>query len=235
MAVACADAAAPPQVVVFIGPSLPRADARRLLRVDAELRPPVRRGDFDRLGPHVAVACILDGVFFTEHAVSAREILQALRRGVRVIGASSMGALRAAELVPFGMEGIGQVFAMYATGEIDSDAEVALTFDPETQRATSEPLVNMRVLLRHAQAEGVLDADAAHAVLDVARRIHFFDLSYPTLLARLDAVLPADALARLAAFVRDRARALDVKRADARAALEHLNRAVGAASAGAKR
>ena len=43
---------------------------------------------------------IIDGVFQSEPAVRHKEILWALSLGVPVVGAASMGALRAAELFP---------------------------------------------------------------------------------------------------------------------------------------
>src|SRR5262245_11206395 len=67
--------------VVFLGPTLSHADAARVL--DADLRPPVRKGDVYRcLESGVATIAIIDGVFHTEPSVWHREILLALDRGV---------------------------------------------------------------------------------------------------------------------------------------------------------
>ena len=76
---------------------------------------PARQGDIWRaVRAHRPVAIgLIDGVFFHEPAVWHREILWALAEGVHVFGAASMGALRAAELEPFGMRGVGRVFAAY--------------------------------------------------------------------------------------------------------------------------
>src|SRR5262245_35548505 len=93
--------------VVFLGPSMPLADARRIL--DADYRPPVRRGDLEAL-PGGTLVGIVDGVFDQSLAVSPREIRDALERGVRILGSSSMGAMRAVELGAFGMIGVGRVF-----------------------------------------------------------------------------------------------------------------------------
>ena len=99
--------------VVFLGPTLPHAAAADLLT--ATYLPPARQGDIYRavraLRP-VAVG-LVDGRFLDTGTVWHREILWALSEGVHVFGAASMGALRAAELAPFGMRGIGQVFAAY--------------------------------------------------------------------------------------------------------------------------
>lgn len=81
---------------------------------------------------------IIDGVFFEDAAVGHREVLEVMKHGITVVGASSMGALRAAELEPFGMIGIGEIFRMYRDGIIESDDEVALMCDPTTNMAFSE-------------------------------------------------------------------------------------------------
>src|SRR5688572_32760283 len=61
------------------------------------------------------------------------------RSGVRVFGAASMGALRAAELQPFGMIGVGQVFQAYRRGHLTDDDEVAVAHGPaRSEEHTSE-------------------------------------------------------------------------------------------------
>src|SRR5690606_30683776 len=110
----------PKKVVVFIGPSLSLAEAREIL--DADYRHPIARGDIESLlndPPHIIG--IIDGVFHQQPAVSHKEIIQALKAGIMIVGASSMGALRAAELDSMGMVGIGTVYQYYRDGTIESD------------------------------------------------------------------------------------------------------------------
>jgi hypothetical protein len=133
--------------VVFLGPSLPWEEAKVILPM-ADYRPPAGRGDiaavvgmgFDAIG-------LIDGVFYQRPAVAPREILLALDQGMKVLGGSSMGALRAAELDAYGMLGVGKIYSWYKEGKINSDDEVALVFHPETFEALSEPLVNIRATL----------------------------------------------------------------------------------------
>ncbi|WP_197093370.1 TfuA-like protein [Nonomuraea sp. SBT364] len=66
-----------------------------------------------------------------------KEILHLPANGVTVIGCSSLGALRAAELHPQGMTGSGQVFAMYRDGVADGDDEVAVAHDEAPRHHTS--------------------------------------------------------------------------------------------------
>ena len=79
-------------------------------------------------------------------AVWHKEILLALERGIEVWGAASMGALRAAELAPFGMRGVGAIYRAFARGALVADDEVAVAHLPAAQgyRAVSDALVNLR-------------------------------------------------------------------------------------------
>lgn len=160
------------RIIVFLGPSLDHCSAEKIL--SAEYRPPAKRGDLLRAAEDgAAIIGLIDGVFHQESAVAHREILTAMKKGARVIGASSMGALRAAEMDTLGMTGIGEVYRMYKSGELESDDEVALVFDPESGYSLSEPLVNIRFTLRKAQDEGILDAPAHDALLSTARSVFY--------------------------------------------------------------
>jgi TfuA protein len=156
--------------IVYLGPSLPRAQAMQLL--DADFRPPVRRGDLMEC-PNDRVVVIIDGEFGQSLSVSPKEILQLLDRGTRVIGASSMGALRAAELESCGMVGCGWVFESYRSGRIVRDDEVALTFSPFDLRPLTVPLVNVRCWLERLQQMGLVDALTARRMLRGVERIFF--------------------------------------------------------------
>src|SRR5262249_41220362 len=140
-----------PRVCLFTGPSLPAADMEAEFRhVDADVvvRPPIEQGDVLRLAHRLPdVIGIVDGQFFHAPAVLHREILFALERGVRILGAASIGALRAAELDSFGMEGIGEIYRRYRTGIIDSDDEVAVLHGPAADEF--RPLTEALVTIRH--------------------------------------------------------------------------------------
>src|SRR5262245_22379019 len=107
--------------IVFLGPSLPRQAAAKILQAD--FRPPIRRGDLADVGDGQVVG-IIDGQFDQSLSVSPREVLLAVKRGVLLFGSSSMGALRAAE-VP-GMAGIGHIYQLFRDERIVDDDEVAL-------------------------------------------------------------------------------------------------------------
>jgi len=115
---------------LFVGPSLP--DAADLLAGDEiTVLPPVSAGDLLRLGARPGdVVGIIDGYFHQTRAVRHKEILALLDAGVTVLGAASMGALRAAELDTFGMGGVGRIFRGYRQARLTADDEVALLRGP---------------------------------------------------------------------------------------------------------
>lgn len=212
--------------VLFIGPSGSGLTLDR--HFSGVIRPPIRRGDLDQLreseDPPEAVG-IVDGAFQQSLAVTPKEVLRALDAGVRLYGASSMGALRAVECAPYGMVGVGRIFRMYATGEVDADDEVAITFDPETGVAMSEPMVNIRVVVEAATAVGSLDVTDADLVLREAKGLYFPDRSYPRILAGLRDRMAPESLHRFTTFVHSVERP-DQKRADALELISIMNAAV---------
>lgn len=212
-----------PEVVVFLGISCDHATARKIL--DAEYRPPAKRGDITRAAEDGArIIGLIDGVFFQDCAVAHREVLAALRAGVRVVGASSMGALRAAELDSLGMEGVGEIYRAYREGRLVADDEVALLFDPETFVPLSEPLVNIRATLQEALASGVIGAGAARALFDAARNLYFPDRTYDAIVEAAEGKADPEDLARFAEFAGEHA--VDRKREDALLALRYIKEIV---------
>lgn len=157
-------------MIVFAGPTLygvDDLDARLAAIAEGagapgarfELRPPAGRGDL--LAAVAGAPCaivLLDGVYFTVPAVTHKEILYAMEAGVPVIGAASLGALRAAELERFGMEGIGWVFARFREGALTGDDEVAVLHAAAEQgyRSLTVALVEVRHALAALVAEGEL-------------------------------------------------------------------------------
>ncbi|GAA4605237.1 hypothetical protein GCM10023195_18130 [Actinoallomurus liliacearum] len=202
--------------VVFVGPSLPRAEVAALLP-DAEIRPPVRHGDLLRLdvGAEDAVL-IIDGLFLQTASVRHREIMYLLQRGVTVAGSSSMGALRAAELWPYGMRGFGEIFRLYRDGEIDGDDEVAIVHGTaeDGHRAYSDPLVGIRIALRDAAAAGAIGQDDARLMVDLAVAMPFRSRGFRALETVARGHLPAHVIEAFRSW--RSARDPDAKAADAR-------------------
>lgn len=204
------------EIVVFLGPSLDLQVACSLLT--AEFCPPAKRGDITSAATRGArIITLIDGVFFQDNSVGHREILQALRDGVRVIGASSMGALRAAELDTLGMEGVGEIYRLYRDGVLTSDDEVALVYEPETFLALSEPLINIRCTIRAAEGAGVLRPEGADLLKGIAVSLYFPERTWETICNEARGRMPPGELQGFRDFLKTSA--VDQKRSDARGAL----------------
>jgi hypothetical protein len=209
--------------VVFLGPSAPIAAASEILQ--AEFLPPVELGDVWRIAQERPAAIgIVDGYFDRIPAVRHKEILYALSLGIPVYGASSMGALRAAELAAFGMIAVGQIASAYLSGALTGDDEVALMHGPAElgYPAFSEPLVNVRATIAAAQAGGVLGASAADAFVGTARALHYPQRSWERVLQ--EAPAPAHEIAALRQWLPHGR--IDQKRADAVEMLERMRGAL---------
>ncbi len=168
--------------VIYTGTSISHQDAKKIL--DAEYRPPVRRHDITRLmKSRPEIIGIIDGVFFDSAAVAHREIIEALKNGVVVVGGASMGALRAYELETYGMIGVGRIYEMYRNGTLESDDEVAVTFNAETMEPLSIPLVNIRMTIKALESMGILTYDTSATILDIARRMFYPDRNYMNILS----------------------------------------------------
>ena len=144
--------------LVFLGPTLALSEARDICP-DAEFHPPVRFGDlYDLTCDTPGQVLIVDGVFHDSTPVWQREILQLLQAGWQVLGASSMGALRALELEPYGMIGLGTVFEWYRSGRIEGDDEVALLHGVAEMdyRPLTLPLVDVRYVLAQLNSMGMV-------------------------------------------------------------------------------
>lgn len=210
-------------VVIFLGPSLDTERARKIL--DAEYRPPAARGDiFKAVKEGARIIGLIDGVFFQACAIAHREILYALEKGVKVVGASSMGALRASELDAYGMEGVGRIYELYKNGELISDDEVALLFEPESLKPLSEPLVNIRYNLDRAEERGIITKEVKERIVEVAKTLYYPDRVYERILSAVEGEVDQKTLEQLDKFLTAEKR--DLKREDAIEALKRIKEMV---------
>jgi hypothetical protein len=169
------------KVAIFLGPSLSVAEARREWDEPVYL-PPVAMGDLYgavHSGRYSAIG-IVDGVFEQVPSVYHKEILFALTSGIPVYGSSSMGALRAAELHAFGMQGVGRIFEAYRDGVLEDDDEVAIAHGPASEgfRPLSEAMVNLREGLRLARADDVIGAGEFEALVAGAKETFYAERTW---------------------------------------------------------
>lgn len=125
----------------FVGPSLYDHFPTPLL--GEVWLPPAAQGDVLRaaVAYHPKQIVLIDGTFNQTLSVWVKELVYCLAEGIVCIGASSMGALRAAELDRYGMIGVGKIYERYRDGITEDDSEVILTYDPETFKPLSNPKV----------------------------------------------------------------------------------------------
>ncbi|MCP4660455.1 MAG: hypothetical protein GY856_34065 [bacterium] len=222
------------KIFIFTGPTLSAEEGRSVL--DAIYLPPASQGDVVNAARARPWAVgIVDGYFQRIPAIWHKEILWAMSRGVHVFGSASMGALRAAELHRFGMEGVGKIFEAFRSGELVDDDEVAVVHGlaDTGYRALSEAMVNIRPTLEAAAAAGVIGA-ATHAdLVKIAKGLFYPERSYSAILDRAGRRgLAAAEIDALAAWLP--AGRVNRKREDALAMLRRMHTAT-TASPGPKR
>ena len=175
-------------IYVFTGPTLSPDDARSEL--EAVYLPPVSQGDVYRIGRRQPRAIgIIDGYFERAPAVWHKEILWAMTQGIHVYGSASLGALRAAELAAFGMEGVGRIFESLRDGLLEDDDEVTVVHGDADSgfRPSSEAMLNIRATLARAEAVGVLGASARTALERAAKDLFYPERTYPQILQKVTA------------------------------------------------
>ncbi|MGC3940126.1 TfuA-like protein [Roseobacter sp. EG26] len=157
-------------MIVFAGPSI--VGVADQIETEIDLRPPVQQGDvFLACLENPAAIGIIDGFFEGVPSVWHKEILWALSQGVAVLGAASMGALRAAELDVFGMQGVGNIYQAFRDGVLEDDDEVALLHGPAEvgYPALNLAMVNARATLEAAATAGVITMTQAQYATDLAK------------------------------------------------------------------
>ena len=205
--------------VVFAGPSL--ADDPVLADARIAWKPPAAAGDvYGAARKGARLIGLIDGRFESEPAVWHKEILWAMNRGARVLGAASMGALRAAELAPFGMRGVGRIWRAFRDGTLEDDDEVAVVHAPAELgfAPLSVAMVDIRATIAVAHTAGVLSKAAEARIANAMKALYFKERTW-------DAVVAAAPRAERAAFARWlSANRVEQKRADARALVAAVRR-----------
>ena len=212
------------RAIVFVGPTLPGLQAGEI-GPDMVVAPPAKRGD-------IYVACksrpdaigLIDGYFDHRMSVWHKEILWALAHGIRVYGAASMGALRAAELDVFGMIGVGQVYESFSSGKLEDDDEVAIVHDPADNGYTprSDAMVNLRATFAAAVRAGALRAEEATALVATGKALFYADRSVHDVLEGTHGMAD-DRKRALTEWIREHG-IVDQKRSDAFALIDRTAR-----------
>ena len=217
--------ARPPRVIVFAGPCLPaRPDARWRASLErCEVWPPAQRGDVLRaLGRRPAALILLDGLYYSVPSVTHKELLYALDSSVLLVGAASMGALRAVEMEPFGMVGVGRVFELFKSGLLEGDDEVAIlhALAEHDYRPQTLALVEVRQALEQVLSRARQPASTGESFLAAVKALPFIERSRPRLTELADQHLAPHLGVEAVGEIFDRVESEGVKRADALSAIE---------------
>lgn len=206
-------------VVIYTGLSIPFDEAKDIL--DANYKPPIKRDDINKLldeTDDVKIIGIIDGVFHQTPAVSHKEILRALKNNITVVGGASMGALRACELYPYGMIGIGHIFEDYKNGIIESDDDVAVSLNPSTYEQISDSWINMKYNFNQAQKDQIILQEDTDNLLATAKDIYYPKRSFEYVINKSN--LTQEKKTELKDYLKDNG--FDIKHEDARAVIEHI-------------
>ncbi len=205
--------------IVYLGASLSPEEAAAIVS-GCRFEGPVARGDlYMHRAEGAGVFVIIDGLFHQQLAVSPREVVDVVRDGAVVFGASSMGALRAADCWPAGVRGVGIIQRLFRMGILDTDDEVAvqLAGAGKVTGSSSVALVNVRYAASKARRAGAMTRVQADAVVRAAASLFYGDRRWPVIFRQAGlANLPREAL--------DFVTSHDLKKQDARAAMVALGR-----------
>lgn len=203
-------------VVVFGGPSVPASTVRELLP-GAIAAGPAACGDvFKAVRRGATRIGIIDGYFEHHLSVWHKEVLWAISEGAVVYGAASMGALRAAELHPFGMLGVGEIYRAFCDGTLEDDDEVAVLHGDGSRghAPLSDAMVNIRATLRHGLSRGAISVAAHDAVVRSSKQTFYRDRSLKVAAESAARILGTSDAEALLEWVRQ-APLVDQKRLDA--------------------
>jgi hypothetical protein len=179
------------EICVFVGPTrvrksaYPNIDFFQPAALGSVFRA-MERG-YRRIG-------IIDGFFGNTPSVWHKEVLFAISKGFEVSGAASTGALRAAELAPYGMRGIGNIYRLYRRAAIADDDEVCVTHAIAEMdfMPLSEPMISIRYTLRDMRRKGVLAHAEESAVAAALKALHFSERTMESIRAAIARHVAAD-------------------------------------------
>jgi hypothetical protein len=174
---------------VFVGPTRVRkADYPKI-----DFFPPAALGSvFRAMERGYRRIAIIDGFFGNTPSVWHKEILFAISKGFEVSGAASTGALRASELSPYGMRGIGNIYRLYRRASIADDDEVCVTHAIAEMdfMPLSEPMISLRYTLRDLRHQGAIARDEEAKIAAELKAMHFSERTLERIRASIARHIP---------------------------------------------
>jgi len=178
-------------IYCFAGPTLAPSNYTAFPQV--KFLPPIKAGDLNDLiinsNNQVSYIVIIDGLYHSSLSIRHKEIIAAISRGIKVYGAGSIGALRAAELKGYGMIGHGEVFNYYANNLITSDDEVSVVHSPFSPYTSfSVPIINLRLSIPSLIRKDLISESQSSKLLSFYESLHYTDRTKSALINYLKKV-----------------------------------------------
>ena len=133
-----------------------------------------------------------------------------------------MGALRAAELEKDGMIGIGKIFQAYKSGNVDSDAEVAMIFSAKDYMPLSEPLIHIRFFVQDMIQKQVLSNGEGSTILEVSKNIYFPSLSFSKVFDKIQCCINNEKIEYMKNYYNSHKEEYNIKKKDAKELLNYI-------------
>ncbi|QPB23020.1 TfuA-like protein [Rhizobium sp. 007] len=166
-------------ILVFLGPTMLLGAAEKML--DAIFLQPASQGDILLAAHafHPRAMVLIDGQFEDRPAVRHKEILWAMSQGILMIGAASMGALRAAELCEFGMIGLGLIYRWYRRWPLAPDDAVAVQSGPAELGflPLTDSMIDLQRTFSALMRRKIITPAERSLLTSVARAMNFRDRS----------------------------------------------------------
>lgn len=127
---------------------------------------------------------IVDGIFGDVPSVWHKEILHVIKNGATVVGAASMGALRASELDRCGMTGIGSIYRLCKRGSIMDDDEVCVLHGPAELEFVplTIAMIDIRLTLRQLRRQSHITYKQECSINKMMKDMHFSERTSDVLL-----------------------------------------------------
>jgi hypothetical protein len=170
--------------IVFAGPSIFGVNVHEYPTI--EFAPPAACGDvLQAIRSGYTMIGLIDGVFGSQRAVWHKELLYGLSQGVTIVGAASMGALRAAECSQVGMLGIGNIYEDFASGRRTADSDVAIQHLPKefAYQPITIALVDAEYAIDQLEDQQQLSKTLTNILRVIARNLGFRDRTWEEILS----------------------------------------------------
>lgn len=173
------------KLIVYVGPTLSTQTITENFH-NVVVNPPLQRDQLKTqyLNSQIQTndsVLVIDGQFSGIESPPVSDFRWLATKGVNLIGASSLGAVRAMECSPIGMKGIGWVYRQFREGRFTSDADVAVRMDPETAyKQLTVPICDIVYYCDSLYEKGILSDASRRDIISSARNIYYLDRTQET-------------------------------------------------------